>query len=104
MTPTPQKPARESAIPRPPRAPDSGRDPMEVDPPAAPQPAAPSVPTAEPRQPETRKEAPVGRKQLTTWISAEVHKRMQRMKVETDMDLKDQVDEALQRFLAEKGF
>jgi hypothetical protein len=100
MISTPERPQRQPAIPRPPRAADSGRDPMETNPPAAP----PPVRTPQPAQPTTRKEAPVARKQLTTWISAEVHKRMQRMKVETDMDLKDQVDEALQRFLAEKGF
>lgn len=104
MIPAPERPQRESAIPRPPRAADSGRDPMDPEPPppAPPRPAPARL--ARPAQTDQGKEAPVGRKQLTAWIRADLHKRMQRLKVEDDLDLKDQLDEALERYLTEKGF
>jgi hypothetical protein len=69
----------------PPRSPDSGRDPMDGEPPPALRPDGPTRPPA--------------RKQLTTWIDADLHKRMLRLKVEEGIDLREQIDAAMRTYL-----
>ncbi|MEU3574076.1 hypothetical protein AB0E96_37560, partial [Kitasatospora sp. NPDC036755] len=77
-------PEREPALP--PKAPDSGQDPMTAGTPA--------------NTPSRAK----GTKQLTVWIDADLHKRMNRAKVELEKDLKVQVEEAIRAYLEAKGF
>ncbi len=82
-------PAAERPPALPPKSPDSGKDPMIDAPPAPPRPA------------QTRA---VGKKQLTVWLDADLHKRMSRLKVEEGMDLKEQTEAAIAAFLATKGY
>lgn len=97
---SPDRPERKVNLP--PRASDSGRNPMEAVSPAV----QPAVKPAESAGSTTGKEGSVGgtKKQLTAWIPADLHKRMQRLKVERDVDLKDQMTAAIEKYLQENGF
>lgn len=81
-------PEREPALP--PKAPDSGKDPMQHD--------------APPRPKGQQTRGTAGRKQLTVWMDADLHKRMQRLKVEEGDNLQEQIEAAVTRYLEQRGY
>jgi hypothetical protein len=71
--------------------------------------ASPTPPHGDRSNPETDSPAPdkapgTGRKQLTAWIAADMHKRMMRLKAEEGVDLREQLTSAMEQYLTAKGY